>query len=168
MSRGWILSISVYCIPTRDTHITRDMCTGIHISLWQVSQNWSELNCLDEFSHNYQVNSPAWTATRVKVGGLNNHPFFEMRTTYLLSKIEQNRIYLSNIFTLMAILIVSARFIQTFQLNPNHQHRILSCSYSSRSCCCCYDFRDGLVYTGIAKLPLHCPISRLRFCFRFC
>ena len=26
------MSISVYCIPTRDTHITRDMCTGIHIS----------------------------------------------------------------------------------------------------------------------------------------
>ena len=27
------MSISVYCIPTRDTHITRDMCMGIHISL---------------------------------------------------------------------------------------------------------------------------------------
>ena len=26
------MSISVYCIPTRDTHITRDMCMGIHIS----------------------------------------------------------------------------------------------------------------------------------------
>ena len=26
------MSISVYCIPTRDTHITRDMCTGMHIS----------------------------------------------------------------------------------------------------------------------------------------
>ena len=26
------MSISVYCIPTRDTHITRDMCLGIHIS----------------------------------------------------------------------------------------------------------------------------------------
>ena len=25
-------SISVYCIPTWDTHITRDMCMGIHIS----------------------------------------------------------------------------------------------------------------------------------------
>ena len=24
------MSISVYCIPTRDTHITRDMCMGIH------------------------------------------------------------------------------------------------------------------------------------------
>ena len=23
------MSISVYCIPTRDTHITKDMCTGI-------------------------------------------------------------------------------------------------------------------------------------------
>ena len=36
------MSISVYCIPTRDTHITRDMCmgdthiTGIHISLWHL------------------------------------------------------------------------------------------------------------------------------------
>ena len=35
--RGYFLivswkSISVYCIPTRDTHITRDMCMGIHIS----------------------------------------------------------------------------------------------------------------------------------------
>ena len=28
---SWI-SISVYCIPTRDTHIPRDMCMGIHIS----------------------------------------------------------------------------------------------------------------------------------------
>jgi len=28
------MSISVYCIPTRDIHITRDMCMGIHISLW--------------------------------------------------------------------------------------------------------------------------------------
>ena len=28
---SWI-SISVYCIPTRDTHITRDKCMGIHIS----------------------------------------------------------------------------------------------------------------------------------------
>ena len=26
------MSISVYCIPTQDTHITRDMCTGMHIS----------------------------------------------------------------------------------------------------------------------------------------
>ena len=26
------MSISVYCIPTLDTHITRDMCMGIHIS----------------------------------------------------------------------------------------------------------------------------------------
>ena len=26
------MSISVYCIPTRDTHITRDICMGIHIS----------------------------------------------------------------------------------------------------------------------------------------
>ena len=26
------MSISVYCTPTRDTHITRDMCMGIHIS----------------------------------------------------------------------------------------------------------------------------------------
>ena len=26
------MSISVYCIPTRDTHITRDLCMGIHIS----------------------------------------------------------------------------------------------------------------------------------------
>ena len=26
------MSISVYCIPTRDTHITTGMCTGIHIS----------------------------------------------------------------------------------------------------------------------------------------
>ena len=26
------MSISVYCIPTRDTHITRDMCMGIYIS----------------------------------------------------------------------------------------------------------------------------------------
>lgn len=85
-----------------------------------------------------------------------------MRTTYLLSKIEQNRIYLSNIFTLMAILIVSARFIQTFQLNPNHQHRILSCSYSSRSCCCCYDFGDGLVYNGYCETPFaHLPPSFL-------
>ena len=25
------MSISVYCTPTRDTHITRDMCMGIHI-----------------------------------------------------------------------------------------------------------------------------------------
>lgn len=88
---------------------------------------------LDEVSHKYQVNSPASIATRVKVGGLNNHPLFETRTTYLLSKIEQNRIYLSNIFTLMAILLVSAWFIQTFQLNPNHQHRILICRYSSSS-----------------------------------
>ena len=35
--RGYFLivsrkSISVYCIPTRDTHITRDICMGIHIS----------------------------------------------------------------------------------------------------------------------------------------
>ena len=28
------MSTSVYCITTRDTHITRDMCMGIHISLW--------------------------------------------------------------------------------------------------------------------------------------
>ena len=26
------MSISVYCIPTQDTHITRDKCMGIHIS----------------------------------------------------------------------------------------------------------------------------------------
>ena len=26
------MSISVYGVPTRDTHITRDMCMGIHIS----------------------------------------------------------------------------------------------------------------------------------------
>ena len=26
------MSISVYCTPTRDTHITRDMCMGIHIT----------------------------------------------------------------------------------------------------------------------------------------
>lgn len=98
--------------------------------------SWYDQNCLDEVSHKYQVNSPASIATRVKVEGLNNHPLLETRTiwtTCLLSKIEQNRIYLSNIFTLMAILPVSAWFIQTFQLNPNHQHRILICRYSSSS-----------------------------------
>ena len=95
--------------------------------------SWYDHNRLDEVSHKYQVNSPASIATLVKVGGLSNHPLFETRTTYLLSKIEQNRIYLSNIFTLMAILLVSAWFIQTFQLNPNHQHRILICRYSSSS-----------------------------------
>ena len=26
------MSISVYCIPIRDTHITRDMCMGTHIA----------------------------------------------------------------------------------------------------------------------------------------
>ena len=90
--------------------------------------SWYAQNCLDEVSHKYQENSPTSIATRVKVEGLNNHPLLETRTiwtTCLLSKIEQNRIYLSNIFTLMAILLVSAWFIQTFQLNPNHQHRIL-------------------------------------------
>ena len=30
--KAGILSFSVMCIPTRDTHITSDMCTGIHIS----------------------------------------------------------------------------------------------------------------------------------------
>ena len=45
------MSISVYCIPTRDTHITRDKCMGIHISrgytyhcdtgtkIWKISQS---------------------------------------------------------------------------------------------------------------------------------
>ena len=40
------MSISVYCIPTRDTHITRDIVygethfTGIHISLWHRKSRW--------------------------------------------------------------------------------------------------------------------------------
>ena len=47
------MSISVYGIPTRDTHITRDMCTGIHISRGYTCHcdTWSGSAIRDHLDH---------------------------------------------------------------------------------------------------------------------
>ena len=47
------MNISVYGIPTRDTHITRDMCTGIHISRGYACHchSWSGSAIRDHLDH---------------------------------------------------------------------------------------------------------------------
>ena len=55
------MSISFYCIPTRDTHITRDMCMGIHISrgyisLWHWKQRYRSF-VSEQRTHPWKENS---------------------------------------------------------------------------------------------------------------
>ena len=79
------MSISVYCIPTRDTHITRDMCTGIHISRGYTCHChcWSGSAIRDHLDHgrsNEPMNPcPEWThrfiwSTMIRV--ISDHRFW--------------------------------------------------------------------------------------------